>query len=81
MQRIEISEFGKFRLNSYTPLCINKMGCIAIEKYDFPPYIDSSCRREPDFQNKYPSISAYRNLSLRFFALISYSVVLSNQFF
>ena len=58
MQKIEISEFGKFRLNSYTPLCFNKMGCIAIEKYDFPPYIDSSCRREPDFQNKYPSISA-----------------------
>lgn len=58
MQRIKISEFGRFRLNSYTPLCFNKMGCIAIQKYAFPPYIDSSCRREPDFQNEHPSISA-----------------------
>ena len=58
MQRIEISEFGRFRLNSYTPLCFNKMGGIAIQKYAFPPYIDSSCRREPDFQNEHPSISA-----------------------
>ncbi|MPM25509.1 hypothetical protein SDC9_72004 [bioreactor metagenome] len=58
MKRIEISEFGRFRLNSYTPLCFNRMGNIAIQKYTFPPYIDSSCRREPDFQNEYPSISA-----------------------
>lgn len=58
MQRIEISEFGRFRLNSYTPLCFNKMGGTAIQKYSFPPYIDSSCRREPDFQNEHPSISA-----------------------
>lgn len=68
MQRIEISEFGRFRLNSYTPLCFNKMGRIAIQKYAFPPYVDSSCRREPDFQNEYPSHQlaqqAYNKLGL-----------------
>jgi hypothetical protein len=45
-------------LNSYRPLCYNKLGVIAISKYGFPPFIDSSCRREPDFQNRFPSISA-----------------------
>lgn len=45
-------------LNSYKPLCYSKEGRIAIQKYNFPPFIDASCRREPDFQSKYPSISA-----------------------
>jgi hypothetical protein len=45
-------------LNSFRPLCCNDLGLIAIRNYNFPPFIDSSCRREPDFQNKYPSISA-----------------------
>ena len=58
MQRIEISEFGRFRLYSYTPLCFHRMGNIAIQTYTFPPYIDSFCRTKTDFQNEYPSISA-----------------------
>lgn len=46
------------RLNSYRPLCINEAGREAIVKYDLPPFIDSSCRRDPDLENKYPSTTA-----------------------
>ena len=45
-------------LNSFRPLCFNKLGQIAINKYGLPPFVDASCRREPDFQSPYPSISA-----------------------
>jgi hypothetical protein len=31
---------------------------MAVEKYHFPPFIDGSCRREPDFESRFPSISA-----------------------
>lgn len=45
-------------LNSFRPLCFNKLGLLAIRKYGLPPFIDASCRREPDFQSPYLSISA-----------------------
>ena len=45
-------------LNSYKPLCLTKQGRVAVEKFGFPPFIDTSCRREPDFQASVPSISA-----------------------
>lgn len=45
-------------LNSFKPLCQTKQGRAAIEKFDFPPFVDTSCRREPDFQANIPSISA-----------------------
>jgi hypothetical protein len=44
-------------LTSFSPLCSTDKGLKAISKYDFPSYIDGSCRREPDFQNKYPAIT------------------------
>lgn len=44
-------------LNSFNPLIINKFGKIAIEKYNFPLFIDGSCRREPDFENELPCIT------------------------
>ena len=47
-----------YYLNSFRPLCYNKLGWIAIKKYCLPPFIDASCRREPDFQSPFPSISA-----------------------
>jgi hypothetical protein len=47
-----------FYLNSFKPLCLFKKGREAIKKFDLPPYIDASCRREPDFENPMPSISA-----------------------
>lgn len=45
-------------LNSFKPLCINKRGRRAAERYDLPPFIDASIRREPDFESPFPSISA-----------------------
>lgn len=46
------------RLNSFHPLCETKIGQNAIANYNFPPFIDASCRREPDFENSFPSITA-----------------------
>ena len=46
------------RLNSYRPLCINMHGREAVVKYGLPPFIDSSCRRDPDLQNPYPSTTS-----------------------
>ena len=48
----------KIRLVTYGPLCIGKLGLEAIEKYNILPFVDSSCRREPDLENPYPSITA-----------------------
>jgi len=45
-------------LNSFRPLCYNKLGRTAIDMYGLPPFIDASCRREPDFQSHCPSITA-----------------------
>jgi hypothetical protein len=48
---------SRIYLNSFNPLFFNKYGKIAIEKYNFPSFIDGSCRREPDFENELPSIT------------------------
>ena len=45
-------------LVSYRPLVQSKDGKRAIHKYGFPPYVDDSCRREPDFEAHFPSITA-----------------------
>src|SRR2546421_5308272 len=45
-------------LNSFRPLIRYVEGQQAIATYTLPPFIDYSCRREPDFIAKYPSISA-----------------------
>lgn len=45
-------------LNSFHPLCENKVGLEAIAVHSHPPFIDASCRREPDFEHTFPSISA-----------------------
>ena len=45
-------------LASYRPLTMNALGKAAIEDFGFPPYVDHSCRREPDFESQFPSISA-----------------------
>ena len=58
MQQINIPTYRKIKLNSFRPLCMTQLGINAIEKFNFPPFIDSSCRREPDFENTFPSISA-----------------------
>ena len=45
-------------LNSYHPLVESLRGKSAIEEFEIPPYVDYSCRREPDFESEYPSITA-----------------------
>ena len=45
-------------LVSYRPLVGSPTGKCAIKKYGFPPYVDDSCRREPDFEARFPSITA-----------------------
>ena len=45
------------RLNSFKPLCWSEIGKNAIAKYGLPPFVDNSCRREPDFESDYPPIT------------------------
>ena len=45
-------------LCTYSPLTESRAGRIAIDTHGLPPFIDGSCRREPDFQAAMPSISA-----------------------
>ena len=45
-------------LTTYHPLIIRKEGQIAAQTYNLPPFVDASCRREPDLEHKFPSISA-----------------------
>ena len=44
-------------LNSYHPLCKYPKGREAIEIFNHKPFVDGSCRREPDFENKFPAIT------------------------
>jgi hypothetical protein len=37
---------------------MTEIGMRAVKDYGSPPFIDASCRREPDFENDYPSITA-----------------------
>lgn len=48
---------SKKYLSSFSPLCSTRAGKKAIERYNIPPYIDGSCRREPDFENELPCIT------------------------
>lgn len=58
--RIDLLDLQKNRIRvvSYNPLCYTKTGVIAYTKYDLKPFVDASCRREPDLENQYPSITA-----------------------
>lgn len=44
-------------LNSFTPLAVNPNGREAVRVHNLPPFIDGSCRREPDFENPFPAIT------------------------
>lgn len=48
----------KYFLNTYTPLIAFPAGWAAVLKHNLPPYIDGSCRREPDLESAFPSITA-----------------------
>ena len=45
-------------LATYRPLVRSAKGRQAIRQYALPPFIDGSCRREPDFESPFPSITA-----------------------
>lgn len=49
---------GACYINEFRPLAQTAEGRIAIEHGKLPPFIDASCRREPDLVSQYPSISA-----------------------
>lgn len=45
-------------LATFRPLIQTVKGRIAAQRYSLPPFIDGSCRREPDFESRFPSITA-----------------------
>ena len=45
-------------LCSFRPLAASPLGLQAVQTLNLPPFIDASCRREPDLQSRWPSISA-----------------------
>jgi hypothetical protein len=47
----------RYFLNSYHPLCETEAGRRIAVEHGVPPFVDYSIRREPDFQNEYPSIT------------------------
>ena len=48
----------RFFLNSYRPLQLTSGGRAAASGHGIAPYIDASCRREPDFEARWPTITA-----------------------
>jgi hypothetical protein len=59
-RRIDLldSTKNKIRVASYNPLCYTKTGERAYMDNNLNPFIDASCRREPDLENRFPSITA-----------------------
>jgi len=47
-----------YYLNQFRPLAQTPNGRAAIDKHHLSPFIDASCRREPDLESEFPSISA-----------------------
>jgi hypothetical protein len=45
-------------LNQFFPLAATPAGRKACEQFGIEPFVDSSCRREPDLESEYPSISS-----------------------
>jgi hypothetical protein len=45
-------------LCSFRPLAESEHGRKAIASFGLPPFVDASCRREPDFESQFPSITA-----------------------
>ena len=45
-------------LTSYHPLCINRIGLERAREHGIPPFVDASCRREPDLESELPSITS-----------------------
>jgi hypothetical protein len=45
-------------LSTFHPLVLTAGGRRAVQKHGLPPFIDDSCRREPDLESPFPSITA-----------------------
>jgi hypothetical protein len=45
-------------LATYRPLCRTRAGQEAVARFGIPPYVDGSCRREPDLEAQHPTITA-----------------------
>jgi len=45
-------------LATYRPLCGTAHGRAAVARYSIAPYVDGSCRREPDLECLFPTITA-----------------------
>jgi hypothetical protein len=43
---------------SYRPLVATDSGADAAARYSLPPYVEGSCRREPDLEHDFPGISS-----------------------
>jgi hypothetical protein len=50
--------FSMQYLCSFRPLAESELGREAAEQFHLPLFVDASCRREPDFESKFPSITA-----------------------
>jgi len=44
-------------LNSYKPLALTAVGRAASQRFNIPPFVDGSIRREPDLEHEYPAIT------------------------
>ncbi len=44
-------------VNTYVPLVATPAGIEAAKKFNIPPFVDGSIRREPDLEHAFPSIS------------------------
>ncbi len=57
---------GRCFLVTFRPLAASPAGRAAARAHGLPPFLDGSCRREPDFESTFPSITAIcraRNLA------------------
>jgi len=48
---------GKCWIVSFNPMCITARGRRAVKSHGVKPFVDSSCRREPDLEAAYPTIT------------------------
>ena len=48
----------EYYINEFRPLAESAAGRQAIAQHKLPPFIDGSCRREPDLESPFPSITA-----------------------
>ena len=49
---------GRCYLATFRPLILNAGGRAAAQQYGLPLFIDGPCRREPNFESAFPSITA-----------------------